>query len=86
MNHALAEKGEIDRLQLEHHELDAALRRVQAAGELAEAKRLLQLGLSASRQHFEYEERTLFPLIEKVLPGKILKELGHAWFQRQRKV
>jgi hemerythrin-like domain-containing protein len=79
LNHTLAEKGQMDRLHLDHHELNAAFKRVQAATTPAEARRLLQAGLVASRQHFDYEEATLFPLIEKVLQRKALKELGSAW-------
>jgi hemerythrin-like domain-containing protein len=85
LNHALAEKGQLDRLHLEHHELDAAFKRVQGAAEPLEAQRLLQAGLIASRQHFDYEEVSLFALIERVLQRKALKELGSAWLRGCRK-
>jgi hemerythrin-like domain-containing protein len=81
LNHTLAEKGETDRLQLEHHELNAAFKRVQASSDGAETRRLLQAGLAASRHHFDYEETSLFPLIEKVLHRKTLKELGAVWLR-----
>jgi hemerythrin-like domain-containing protein len=84
LNHALVEKGQFEGLQLEHHELDSALKRIQNAAEVSEARTLLKNGLSAMRQHFEHEEHGLFPSIEKVLGPKVLTELGKAVLQRKR--
>jgi len=76
LDHALAEKGQLDRLYQDHHEIDQRFRAAAVAKELPEAVRLLQAGLKASREHFRLEERTVFPLLEQQLSPATLKTLG----------
>lgn len=83
LNHVLAEKGQLEKLQLEHHELNGALQCIQSAKEAAEGRRLLEAGLQATRQHFEHEEQAIFPSIEKVLGTKVLTALGQAVLHRK---
>jgi len=78
LDQVLAEKGKLDRLHQDHKEIDNNYRQVQSAGSLAEAQRLLKKALAASREHFRYEERVVFPLLERVLPGETLNDLGEA--------
>jgi len=78
LDQVLAEKGKLDRLHQDHKEIDNNYRQVQSAGSLAEAQRLLKKALAASREHFRYEERVVFPLLEGVLPGETLNDLGEA--------
>jgi hemerythrin-like domain-containing protein len=82
LDHVLANNGELKRLHQDHHEIDDRLKRVHSAKTCAEARRLLKLVLLNSREHFQLEERTVFPLLEKVLRPKTLRELGRAWLQR----
>jgi hemerythrin-like domain-containing protein len=82
LDHVLAQNGEIKRLHQDHHEIDDRLRRVHSAKTCAEARRLLKAALLSSREHFQYEERSVFPLIEKVLQKETLTELGRSWLQR----
>ena len=82
LDHALAHQGELERMHQDHHEIDERLRSVQSAGSVAEARRLLDAALLASREHFQGEERTIFPLLEKVLQHDTLSALGHTWLQR----
>jgi len=82
LDHVLANNGELKRLHQDHHEIDDRLKRVHSAKTCAEARRLLKLALLTSREHFQLEERAVFPLLEKVLRQKTLRELGRAWLQR----
>jgi len=76
LDHALYDKGRLHRLHEDHEEIDDRLKRVQAATNLSDARRLLRLALLASRQHFRREERIIFPLIEKELQEETLTKLG----------
>jgi hemerythrin-like domain-containing protein len=82
LDHVLADRGELDHMYRDHQEIDAGLKRALAAGDPAEARRLLEAALRASREHFRLEERLVFPLIEKVLQRETLGELGRAWTER----
>lgn len=86
LDQALEEKGQLDQLHQEHEEIDASLYRVRRARSLAEAKRLVKTAIAALRRHFLFEERTAFPLIERVLHGDTLTGLGAALKQRRRPV
>jgi hemerythrin-like domain-containing protein len=86
LDHALAHQGELERMHQDHHEIDARLRSVQSADSVAEARRLLDAALLASREHFQGEERTIFPLLEKVLQHDTLSALGNTWLQRNIEV
>lgn len=83
LDHMLKEKGHIGRLYSEHREMDARMEQVQRTDDLAEARRLLKSAIVMSREHFRYEEQTLFPLIAKILKDESLEKLGAAWKQKQ---
>ncbi len=83
LDHALAERGQLDRLHQDHQEFDAALQGVQRARSSLEARQLLKAILGLTREHFRYEERELFPMFEQVLSDEVLTELGAAWIQRR---
>jgi hemerythrin-like domain-containing protein len=83
LDHVLADNGELKRMHQDHHEIDDRLRKVHTAKTCAEARRLLKLVLAGTREHFRGEERTVFPLLEKVLQQQTLTELGQTWMQRQ---
>ena len=76
LDHALAEKGELKRLYQDHQEIDARLHGAAQATEFAEAVRLLKAGLKASREHFRREERTVFPLFDKLFAPTAMEALG----------
>jgi len=82
LDHVLAEKGKLERLHQDHKEIDNNYRQVHRASSLAEAQRLLKKALAASREHFRYEERVVFPLLERVLPSETLNDLGEASLRR----
>jgi hemerythrin-like domain-containing protein len=82
LDHVLEQNGELKRMHQDHREIDDRLRNVHTANTCAEARRLLKAALLASREHFQLEERNVFPLLEKVLQRETLLELGQTWLQR----
>jgi hypothetical protein len=78
LDHMLKEKGRVDRLHQDHREIDQRLRRARKATDVEEARRLLKASITASREHFRREERTVFPLLESALQPDTLVALGTA--------
>jgi hypothetical protein len=70
------------RLHQEHHEIDARLKRVCGARDLAQARALFKVVLVAARKHFTREERVFFPRVEKSIEPQILEKLGTVWLLR----
>jgi len=83
LDHMLEHNGELKRMHQDHHEIDDRLRRVHTAGTCAEARRLLKAAIGASRDHFQDEERSVFPMLERSLGEETLVELGQTWLDRQ---
>ena len=81
LDHVLEENGKLDCLHQDHKEIDRNFKRVHGTSSLAEAQRLLKKALAASREHFQHEERVVFPLLERVLPGETLIDLGETWLR-----
>jgi hemerythrin-like domain-containing protein len=81
LDHALKDRGRLDRLHQDHEEIDASLKRAQTAHSFEEARRLLKTSISASREHFRREEGSIFPLLERVLRPETLATLGTARVQ-----
>jgi hemerythrin-like domain-containing protein len=81
-DHVLQDKGQLDRLHQEHQEIDASLRQIQTAGTCAEACRLLETTLRASREHMLFEEQSVFPLLERALQRETLTGLADTWALR----
>jgi hypothetical protein len=79
LDHALADRGALDRLYQDHHEIDDQFKRVHRAIDPAEAQRLLKRALTATREHFRREETFVFPVLEKTLQGDTLLTLGRKW-------
>ena len=76
LDHALAEKGELNQLYQDHQEIDVCLQHATLAAEFIEAVRFLRAGLKATREHFRREEQTIFPLFEKLFDPAALEALG----------
>ena len=79
LDHALADRGALDRLYQDHHEIDDQFKRIQRATDAAEARRLLKKALAATRDHFRREEKNVFPMLEKTLHPDTLRTLGQKW-------
>jgi hemerythrin-like domain-containing protein len=63
--------------------IDAELAKVQKAREVKAAKKILLGAVTTSRNHFDKEERIVFPLAERILKVKTLSELGEQWLNRR---
>jgi hypothetical protein len=83
LDHVQEHNGELKHMHQDHHEIDDRLQQVHKATTCAEARRLLKSAILASREHFRGEERSVFPLLERVLMEETLTELGQSWMQRQ---
>jgi len=83
LDHCLEQIGQRDTFEDEHQEIDASLLKVKAARRLSEARRLLLTAVTASRKHFDREERIVFPLAEKVMKRETLTELGKTWMKQR---
>jgi hemerythrin-like domain-containing protein len=83
LDHVLAHNGELKRMHQDHHEIDDRLKKVHLAKTCAEARRLLKAAIVASREHFQGEERNVFPFLEKALQPDTLNALGKTWMRRQ---
>jgi len=83
LEHCFDQMGQGDTFHHEHELIDAMLVKVQKAKELRAAKKFLLDAVTASRKHFDKEERIVFPLAERVLKAKTLSELGTQWFARR---
>lgn len=86
LEHCFEQLGQRDAFLAEHQEIDENLRRVQQAARLKDAQQLLLAAVAHSRQHFDREERIVFPMAERVLKHKTLTELGQSWQDQRTRV
>ena len=77
-------EGAAARGQHLHRHIEEALARVHKARTLKDAKEILLGAIAASREHFDKEERIVFPLAERVLKAKTLSDLGREWLQKRQ--
>jgi hemerythrin-like domain-containing protein len=83
LEHCLEQIGQRETFHEEHDEIDAQLAEVQKARGPKQARDLLLRAVLRSREHFDKEERVVFPLAERVLKAKTLSGLGDEWMKRR---
>ncbi len=83
LEHCLEQLGQSETFHQEHVEIDRSLLEVQRVRELRTARRLLLKAILYSRNHFDKEERIVFPLAERLLKAKTLSALGETWKERR---
>jgi len=83
LEHCFDQIGQQETFHDEHKMIDAELARVHKARQLKAAKKILLGAVTASRKHFDKEERIVFPLAERILKAKTLGELGKLWLNRR---
>jgi len=86
LEHGLAQIGQNETFHEEHDEIDTKLAAVQGAREFKQARMLLLQAVQRSREHFDKEERIVFPLAEELLKTKTLSDLGEQWMKRREMV
>jgi hemerythrin-like domain-containing protein len=83
LEHCLEQLGQSETFHEEHEQIDAQLAEVQKARGPKQARDLLLRAVSRSREHFDKEERIVFPMAERVLKAKTLSDLGKQWMKRR---
>jgi len=83
LEHCFEQIGQNETFHAEHRKIEEALARVHTAKTLKDAKTVLLGAISMSREHFDKEERIVFPLAERVLKAKTLSDLGNQWMKRR---
>jgi hemerythrin-like domain-containing protein len=83
LEHCFEQIGQRETFHHEHELIEETLAKVGKARELKTAKKLLISVITASRKHFDKEERIVFPLAERVLNAKTLADLGSEWVKRR---
>jgi hemerythrin-like domain-containing protein len=84
LEHCFAQIGQQETFHDEHEEIDEHLKQALRSRNLKTARQFLQITVVASRNHFDKEERLIFPMAEKALNSRTLNTLGVTWM-RQRK-
>jgi len=83
LEHCFEQIGQRDTFHHEHEVIEQIFAKVHQARKLATAKKLLIGAMTASRKHFDKEERIVFPMAERILKTKTLSELGNEWMKRR---
>lgn len=83
LEHCLSQIGQSETFHEEHDEIDSRLAEVQKARSTKQARELLLKAVLRSREHFDKEERIVFPLAEQVMKTRTLSSLGNEWMKRR---
>jgi hemerythrin-like domain-containing protein len=83
LEHCFEQIGQRETFHQEHEQIEGALRLLQKASRLKQARDLLLKAIAASRRHLDKEERIVFPMAERVLKSKTLAALGQSWMERR---
>ncbi|HYA78952.1 MAG TPA: hemerythrin domain-containing protein [Candidatus Nitrosopolaris sp.] len=83
LEHCFEQIGQNETFHTEHRRIEEMLATVQKARTLAMAKKTLHGAIAASREHFDKEERIVFPMAERVLKPKTLSDLGAEWLKKR---
>jgi len=83
LEHCFEQIGQRETFHHEHQFIETTLTQVGKARDLKVAKKLLIRVITASRKHFDKEERIVFPLAEQILKAKTLTDLGGEWMKRR---
>jgi len=81
LDHALADRGALDRLYQDHEEIDDQFKQLRRVTDVVEAQLRLKKALAATRKHFRREEKSVFPILEKALQPDTLWTLGRKWME-----
>jgi hemerythrin-like domain-containing protein len=86
LEHCFEQIGQRETFHEEHNQIDVTLAQIRKATQLRKARHLLLALIVDCRQHFDKEERIVFPLAERLLKGKTLNELGQTWMDQRKEV
>lgn len=83
LEHCFEQIGQRETFHHEHELIEEALRKISKSRDLKLARKLLIGVITASRKHFDKEERIVFPMAERVLNARTLSDLGNEWMKRR---
>jgi hemerythrin-like domain-containing protein len=83
LEHCFEQIGQRETFHHEHELIQQTFAKVHQARTLATAKKFLLGAVTASRKHFDKEERIVFPMAERLLKAKTLTDLGGEWMKRR---
>lgn len=83
LEHCFEQLGQRETFHEEHDQIDRMLAQIQKAKQARKARQLLLSLVISCRQHFDKEERIVFPMAERVLKHKTLTELGQTWLDQR---
>jgi hemerythrin-like domain-containing protein len=83
LEHCFEQIGQNETFHAEHRKIEEALANVGRAKTTAAAKKILLGAIAALREHFDKEERIVFPMAERVLKAKTLSNLGAEWLRKR---
>ena len=83
LDHCMDQLGQTQNFHGEHEEIEATLDGIQQAKSAKAARALLLKTVLACRRHFDKEERSVFPMGERLLKAKTLNTLGSEWQKRR---
>lgn len=84
LEHSMDHLGQRETFHEEHEEIEQNLQAACAARKVEKAKRALQVAVLLAREHFDKEERLVFPMAEELLSQKTLSDLGKRWQERRK--
>jgi hemerythrin-like domain-containing protein len=83
LEHCFEQIGQRETFHHEHELIEETLSKVGKSRDLKKARKLLISVITASRKHFDKEERIVFPMAERVMNAKTLADLGQEWMKRR---
>jgi len=83
LEHCFEQLGQRDAFMEEHEEMGHHLRRIRQVKRIKQARDLFLAAVRRSREHFDKEERIVFPMAERLLKAKTLAALGQTWMQQR---
>lgn len=84
LEHCFEQLGQRETFHDEHAQIELMLAQVQKARLAGKARGLLLRLIVSCRQHFDKEERIVFPMAEKILKSNTLNELGRTWMNQRK--
>ena len=85
LDHCFEQIGQRETFHQEHKEIDASLTLAQTVRTAKQARAHLMSAVVSSRQHFDKEERIVFPLAEQLLTAKTLAGLWQTWMEQRNR-
>ena len=83
LEHCFDQIGQQETFHDEHELIETELAKIHKTRDIGSAKKILLGAVTAAREHFDKEERIVFPLAERILKAKTLSELGQLWLNRR---